>query len=80
MEKEYEEKETPVSFLKVDVDSLAELAARVGVSAMPTFFVYKDGKQIKTIVGANVPAIQSTLAEATGVTVAPVAIEPVGKE
>jgi len=33
-------------FLKVDVDELDTVAAQCGIRAMPTFIVFKDGKQI----------------------------------
>ena len=41
------------TFLKVDVDDMAEVAAAASVAAMPTFKVYKSGKQLDEVVGAN---------------------------
>lgn len=52
-----------VSFGKVDVDQLPQLARREGVTAMPTFLVYRQGKLVKTVVGANPPALQSAVEE-----------------
>merc|ERR1712243_180535 len=40
------EKYTEVVFAKCDVDDNSETAEEVGISAMPTFKFYKDGKQI----------------------------------
>lgn len=42
-----------VSFLKVDVDELPDVASAEGISAMPTFRFYKDGKKIGEVVGAS---------------------------
>ncbi|MFA6929648.1 MAG: thioredoxin [Lentisphaeria bacterium] len=36
---------------KVNVDEETELAARFGVSSIPTLLVFKDGKLSKTLVG-----------------------------
>eukprot|EP00043_Microstomoeca_roanoka_P001223 m.31624 g.31624 ORF g.31624 m.31624 type:complete len:241 (+) comp10700_c0_seq2:206-928(+) len=38
---------------KVDVDNNSEAAARAGVSAMPTFKVYKNGQVVDEMLGAN---------------------------
>ena len=50
-----------VKFYKVDVDKLAEVAADNGISAMPTFLFFKDGKKLdaNTVRGANPPAIEA---------------------
>ncbi|EIE26105.1 thioredoxin [Coccomyxa subellipsoidea C-169] len=42
-----------VVFLKVDVDKNEAVAAACGISAMPTFQVFKDGKKIHEMVGAS---------------------------
>lgn len=36
---------------KVDIDENSALAARFGVSAIPTLIVFKDGKPVTTIIG-----------------------------
>ncbi|TFJ87588.1 hypothetical protein NSK_000939 [Nannochloropsis salina CCMP1776] len=41
-----------VVFIKVDVDENEEVAAFAGISAMPTFQVYKDGKKVGELMGA----------------------------
>ncbi|KAI5777240.1 hypothetical protein EDC01DRAFT_679212 [Geopyxis carbonaria] len=40
-------------FYKIDVDQLQSVAAEQGVSAMPTFLLFKDGEKIATVLGAN---------------------------
>lgn len=47
-----------VEFVKFDVEELPELAATLGVRAMPTFFVFKDGKNVDELVGANPPMLE----------------------
>lgn len=42
-----------VMFLKVDVDEVADVAAECGISAMPTFHVYKNGAKSDELVGAS---------------------------
>ena len=41
------------TFLKVDVDECADVAARAEVRAMPTFQFVKEGKLLDTLVGAD---------------------------
>ncbi|KAJ7579865.1 thioredoxin-like protein [Mycena floridula] len=47
-----------VDFYKVDVDEQEQIAAEVGIRAMPTFMSFKDGKQQKHLVGANPQGLQ----------------------
>jgi thioredoxin len=42
-----------VAFYKVDVDENDETAEANGISAMPTFMFFKDGKKIDSFSGAN---------------------------
>lgn len=46
-------KYTSVQLVKVDVDEVDQAAAEAGVSAMPSFFVYKEGKVVDQMVGAS---------------------------
>jgi thioredoxin 1 len=41
------------AFVKINVDAQRELAAQHGVSAMPTFLLFKDGKKVEEIRGAD---------------------------
>ncbi|KZT62705.1 thioredoxin [Calocera cornea HHB12733] len=50
--KEFTEK---LEFYSVDVDEQAEIAQEVGITAMPTFIAFKDGKKLSETIGA-VPA------------------------
>jgi thioredoxin 1 len=51
-----------LAFAKVNVDSVGSVAQKYGVSAMPTFMFFKEGKQVAvngnvTIQGANLPTL-----------------------
>ncbi|KAA8909054.1 hypothetical protein TRICI_004643 [Trichomonascus ciferrii] len=52
---------TTIKFFKLDVDEVSEVAASEGISAMPTLVLYKDGKAVETVVGANIQKIKSVL-------------------
>jgi len=39
------------TIVKVDVDGAQQLAAKLGVSTLPTLILYKDGAAVKTLVG-----------------------------
>lgn len=51
-------------FFKVNVDELMDLAQEQGISAMPTFLVFRKGVLIKTIVGANYFDVHATVKQA----------------
>jgi len=42
-----------VEFYKVDVDEQGEIAQEVGITAMPTFMLFKDGQKVSDLVGAQ---------------------------
>ncbi|KAG8935732.1 hypothetical protein FRC03_001098 [Tulasnella sp. 419] len=42
-----------VNFAKVDVDAQPEISAAAGIRVMPTFHLYKDGKKVGALSGAN---------------------------
>lgn len=46
-----------VNFYKVDVDEENELAGSQGITAMPTLKIFKDGQEVKTIVGADLQGL-----------------------
>ncbi|XP_057947843.1 thioredoxin H2-like [Malania oleifera] len=44
---------TDVQFAKIDVDELSEVAQEFKVQAMPTFVLYKKGKEVDRVIGAK---------------------------
>jgi thioredoxin 1 len=42
-----------VEFYKVDVDQQQDISEEVGIKAMPTFIVFKNGQKIDELVGAH---------------------------
>ncbi|KAI3712855.1 hypothetical protein L1987_71423 [Smallanthus sonchifolius] len=57
-----------VTFLKVDVDELKEIASEWGVEAMPTFLLLKDEKTVAKVVGAKKEELQQTIIKHSGST------------
>lgn len=48
-------------FFKLDVDEVPDLAQELGVRAMPTFLLFKGGKQVDEVVGANKSALEAAV-------------------
>nr|UYX45859.1 thioredoxin h [Petunia x hybrida] len=46
-------KYTDVDFVKIDVDELSDVAQEFGVQAMPTFVLFKQGKEVERVTGAK---------------------------
>lgn len=46
-------------FYKLDVDEVPDVAQDLGVRAMPTFVVFKDGEKVGEVVGANQKALEA---------------------
>merc|ERR1712050_175718 len=42
-----------ITFKKIDVDDNKEASEAAGIACMPTFKVYKDGKEVEKLEGAN---------------------------
>ncbi|KAI9333482.1 hypothetical protein DFJ73DRAFT_895939 [Zopfochytrium polystomum] len=53
----------PVSFLRVDVDELDDVAGAAGVVDAPTFVVYRGGAPVATVVGAFVGRVEEEVAK-----------------
>jgi thioredoxin 1 len=59
---EFSETYTNVRFLQVDVDKQQQIARDLGVTAMPTFILFKNGKELPDrIRGANVRALENAI-------------------
>ena len=54
-----------VFFYKVDVDQSRELAAQKGIKSMPTIQFYREGQQVKQIVGGDKAALRAEVMKAT---------------
>ncbi|CEH18705.1 thioredoxin [Ceraceosorus bombacis] len=52
------------TFAKVDVDEQGEIAQEVGIRAMPTFLVFKNGQQVDKLLGADPSKLQSIITNA----------------
>ncbi|CDH53159.1 predicted protein [Lichtheimia corymbifera JMRC:FSU:9682] len=50
-----------VTYAKIDVDDVADVAAEVGVRAMPTFVFYLDGQKFDEVVGANAAKLKEAI-------------------
>ncbi|KAI1821663.1 thioredoxin-like protein [Xylaria intraflava] len=50
-----EERFKDVFFAKIDVDDLPDVSQELGITAMPTFVLFKDGKQVEEKVIGAIP-------------------------
>ncbi|KAI0095015.1 thioredoxin [Irpex rosettiformis] len=57
----FSEQFTTIEFYKVDVDNATDISEEVGVRAMPTFVVFKNGTKIGEVVGANPQALNDLI-------------------
>ena len=58
---EVSEQHPEATFVKVDVDELAEVAETWGVNCMPTFIVFKDGQVAQKIEGADFDRLRNAV-------------------
>ena len=49
------------AFTKVNVDEQREIAAQYGITAMPTFLLFKDGEKVEEIRGADPRKLKATI-------------------
>jgi thioredoxin 1 len=54
------------AFVSINVDEQRELAAQHGVTAMPTFLLFKNGKKVEEIRGADVRGLKGVVEKADG--------------
>ena len=52
---------TDVRFYKLDVDEVPDVAQELGIRAMPTFVIFKDGEKVSEVVGANPKALEAAI-------------------
>ncbi|OJD26905.1 thioredoxin [Blastomyces percursus] len=52
-----------VGFYKVDVDECPDIAQELGVRAMPTFILFKDGQKVDEVLGAVPQAIEAAISK-----------------
>jgi len=50
-----------VDFYKLDVDEVSDVAADLGIRAMPTFSLFKGGEKVHDVVGANDKALKAAI-------------------
>ena len=53
-----------IVFKKIDVDDNSEAAEACGISAMPTFKIYKGGKEVDELTGASEEKLKAILQKA----------------
>mmetsp|Transcript_49705 Transcript_49705/g.161094 ORF Transcript_49705/g.161094 Transcript_49705/m.161094 type:complete len:94 (-) Transcript_49705:174-455(-) len=53
-------------FVKVDVDELEEVATSERITAMPTFHVYRNGKVVDAVMGADQTLLKMMVRRAAG--------------
>jgi thioredoxin 1 len=56
--------------MKLDVDEFPEIAQELGIRAMPTFVIFKDGERVGEVVGVNPPALKAAIEKVAGETAA----------
>ncbi|VVB09297.1 unnamed protein product [Arabis nemorensis] len=61
--REMAEKITDVSFVKLDVDEVPDVAKEFNVTAMPTFVLVKRGKEVERIIGAKKDELENKVSK-----------------
>ncbi|KAI9732176.1 MAG: Cytoplasmic thioredoxin isoenzyme 2 [Cirrosporium novae-zelandiae] len=62
---EFSKKYPEVRFFKLDVDEVPDVAQELGIRAMPTFMLFKNGEKVGEVVGANANALEAAIKNAT---------------
>jgi len=58
---EFSEQFPNAQFIKLDVDEVPDVAQELGIRAMPTFLIFKDGDKVGEVVGANPAALKAAI-------------------
>ncbi|PKS09297.1 hypothetical protein jhhlp_003911 [Lomentospora prolificans] len=58
-----DEANSGVTFAKIDVDEAVDVSRELGITAMPTFILLKDGAKVGEVRGANPPALLKLIAQ-----------------
>ncbi|KJA20983.1 hypothetical protein HYPSUDRAFT_68118 [Hypholoma sublateritium FD-334 SS-4] len=59
-----------LAFAKVDTDEQADVAAEVGIRAMPTFILFHKGNKVAEVVGANPQKLDELIKQGVSLTAA----------
>ncbi|KAF1965267.1 Cop c 2-like protein [Bimuria novae-zelandiae CBS 107.79] len=57
----FSDKYPDARFYKIDVDEVPDVAQELGIRAMPTFVLFKNGERYKEVVGANPNALEKAI-------------------
>jgi thioredoxin 1 len=57
----FSEEYPQAKFFKVDVDEVSDVAQELGIRAMPTFLLFKNGEKVGEVVGANERALEAAI-------------------
>jgi thioredoxin 1 len=57
----FSDKYENAKFYKLDVDEVPDAAQELGIRAMPTFVLFKDGEKVGEVVGANPKALEAAI-------------------
>lgn len=63
MSQKYKER---ARFYKLDIDEVPDIAQELGIRAMPTFLIFKDGEKVGEVVGANQEALEAAVVGQVG--------------
>ncbi|KAF2229663.1 thioredoxin [Viridothelium virens] len=49
------------AFYKLDVDEVPDVAQELGIRAMPTFILFRNGEKVAEVVGANPKVLEAAI-------------------
>ncbi|KAB8297911.1 hypothetical protein EYC80_001695 [Monilinia laxa] len=62
----FSEQYTKAYFIKVDVDEVPDVSQELGIRAMPTFIIFKNGEKLSQVVGASPHTVEQAIINAVG--------------